>query len=192
MSENNEEMIKVTYNRLEVKEFPSGTTLKQISKSFQHHYEYEILVAKVDNEITELCDPITKRCNVDFFDRSSSLGYNAYRTSAIFMMIVAVKNLYGEETRLLVDHSLDKGVYCRILDTEITDDIVENIEAEMRKISRTNYLFKKISVSRADAIKYYKSKHQDDKVNVLKYISNTFGVGICYNNNIPYVWLSKG
>ena len=31
-----EKKVKVTYNKLEVKEFPIGTSLKQISKSFQN------------------------------------------------------------------------------------------------------------------------------------------------------------
>jgi Uridine kinase len=169
-----EKTVKVTYNRLEVKEFPIGTTLKQISKSFQHHYGYEILVAKVDNDITELCDVVTKKCTVDFYDRSSSLGYNAYVTSATFMMIVAVRRLYGDEIEVIVDHSMDKGVFCRIEDIEITDEVIDEIEREMRKISREDHLFKKLSVSRADAIKFYKKKNQEDKVNVLKYISNTY------------------
>lgn len=169
-----EKTVKVTYNRLEVKEFPIGTTLKQISKSFQHHYGYEILVAKVDNDITELCDQITKKCTVDFYDRSTPLGYNAYATSATFMMIVAIKHLYGENTEVIVDHSLDKGVYCTIEGMEITEEMTDNIELEMRKISREDYMFKKLSVSRADAVKFYKKMNQPDKVNVLKYISNTY------------------
>ena len=53
--------IKVTYHQLEVKEFPVGTTLQQISKSFQHYYDYDILVARVDNDIAELCDPVMKK-----------------------------------------------------------------------------------------------------------------------------------
>lgn len=170
----NEKTIKVTYNRLEVKEFPVGTTLKQISKSFQPHYGYEILVAKVDNDITELCDVVTKKCTVDFYDRSSPLGYNAYATSGTFMMIVAVKHLFGEDVEVIVDHSMDKGVYCRIDGIEVTDEVTYDIEKEMRKISREDYLFKKLSVSRADAIKFYKKKNQEDKVKVLKYISNTY------------------
>jgi len=174
MSDNLEKMITVTYNRMDVKEFPVGTTLKQIARSYQHYYDYEILVAKVDNDITELSEPVNKRCNVDFFDRSSSLGYNAYRTSAIFMLIVAIKNLYGEETKVLVDHSLDRGVFCKLIDIECTDEIIKDIDTEMRKISRADYLFKKISVARVDAIKYYKNRHRQDKADILKYISNTY------------------
>ena len=35
-----EKKVKVTYNKLEVKEFPVGTSLKQISKSFQNYFDY--------------------------------------------------------------------------------------------------------------------------------------------------------
>lgn len=169
-----EKMVKVTYNKLEVKEFPIGTTLKQISKSFENYFDYDILVAKVDNDITELSDVVTKRCNINFYDRSSYIGYSAYTTGAIFMMIVAVKRLFGEQTEVIVEHSIDKGVFCSIEGVDLEGDMVEDIEAEMRKISREDHQFKKLSVSRVDAIKYFKKKQRIDKVNVLKYISNTY------------------
>jgi len=169
-----EKTIKITYNKMEVKEFPMGTTLKQISKSFENYFDYEILIAKVDNDITGLNDIITKRCDISFYDRSSYLGYSAYTTGAIFMMIVAVKRLFGEDTEVFVQHSLDKGVFCSIDGIELDEGMTDDIEMEMRKISREDHLFKKLSVSRVDAIKYFKNKKRLDKVNVLKYISNTY------------------
>ena len=169
-----EKKVKVTYNKLEVKEFPVGTSLKQISKSFQNYFDYEILVAKVDNDITELGDVVTKKCNVNFFDRSSYLGYSAYTTGALFMMIVAVRRLLGEDVHVIVEHSLDKGVFCSITNMKLDESLINDIESEMRRLNREDHLFKKISVSRADAIKYFKKKNRMDKVGVLKYISNTY------------------
>ena len=169
-----EKKVKVTYNKLEVKEFPIGTSLKQISKSFQNYFDYEILVAKVDNDITELGDVVTKKCNVNFFDRSSYLGYSAYTTGALFMMIVAVRRLLGEDVHVIVEHSLDKGVFCSITNMKLDESLINDIESEMRRLNREDHLFKKISVSRADAIKYFKKKNRMDKVGVLKYISNTY------------------
>ncbi len=169
-----EKTVQVIYHQLEVKEFPVGTTLKQVSKSFGHNYPYDILVAKVDNDIVELGDSITKKCSVDFFDRSSALGYSVYTASAMFMMIVAVKHLFGEEKEVYIDHSIDFGVFCRIDGVEITEEVAHDIEEEMHKIYRDDYLFKKVSVSRIDAIQYYKKKKKMDKVRVLKYISNTY------------------
>ena len=169
-----EKKVKVTYNKLEVKEFPIGTSLKQISKSFQNYFDYEILVAKVDNDITELGDVVTKKCNVNFFDRSSYLGYSAYTTGALFMMIVAVRRLLGEDVHVIVEHSLDKGVFCSITNMKLDESLINDIESEMRRLNREDHLFKKISVSRADAIKYFKKKNRMHKVGVLKYISNTY------------------
>ncbi len=166
--------VKVTYHQLEEKEFPVGTTLKQISKCFQQYYDYDILVSKVDNDIVELGDQITKNCNVDFFDRSSTLGYNVYMASAMFMMVVAIKHLFGDNQEVFIDHSIDYGVFCRLKDKEVDEEMVASIEREMKKIYRDDYLFKKLSVSRVDAIQYYKKKGRLDKVNVLKYISNTY------------------
>lgn len=169
-----EKMVKVTYNNFEVKEIPVGTTLKQISKSFDNYFDYDILVAKVDNDIVELSEMITKKCNINFYDRSSYIGYSAYTTGAIFVMIVAVKRLFGDQTEVMVQHSIDKGVFCSVEGVELDDEMVDDIEKEMRKISREDHLFKKLSVSRVDAIKYFKKKNRMDKVNVLKYISNTY------------------
>lgn len=167
-------MIKVTYNNLEVKEFKEGTTLKEISDSFRHYYNYDILVAKVDNELTDLSDEINKKCNVEFFDRSSSVGNSVYFTSANFMMILAVRNILGPDAKVIIEHSLDKGIYCVVENAIINKAIVKKIETEMQKISKEDYLYTKMSVSRIDAMKYFRKKKQFDKVNVLKYISNTY------------------
>ena len=56
----------------------------------------------------------------------------------------------------------------------ITKSIVKRLEDEMKRIVSMNYKFEKFSVSRTDAIKYFQSKGQHDKVSVLKYISNTY------------------
>ena len=47
-------------------------------------------------------------------------------------------------------------------------------EEKMKEISKTDYIINKVSVSRFDAIKFFKKKKQEDKVKVLKYISNSY------------------
>lgn len=170
----NDKMIKVTYNNLEVKEFKEGTTLREISESFKQNYAYDILVAKVDNDITDLSDEINKKCNVEFYDRSSRIGNSIYFASANFMMILAVRNVLGPDARVIIEHSLDKGVYCVIENAIINKSILKKVEDEMHKIREADYIFTKMSVSRLDAIKYFKKRKQIDKVNVLRYISNTY------------------
>ena len=56
-----EKIIKVEYKDKVIKEYPIDTQLVQIAQDFQHEYAYPILVAKVDNDIVELNDKITKK-----------------------------------------------------------------------------------------------------------------------------------
>ena len=167
-------MIKVNYKDIEELEFEAGVTLKEISEKFKNHYNYPILIGMVDNDITELTEEITRSCKVDFFDRSSSLGNSTYGRTTQFMLVVAVKELYGESVDVVIDFSIDKGYYCEIRGVEIDKPDVKKIEEKMKEISKQDYIINKLSVSRFDAIKYFKQKKQNDKAKVLKYISNTY------------------
>ncbi len=165
---------KVTYRGNEVIEFEEGTTFKEISEHFKHNYNYDILVAKVDNDLTDLSDTLKKRCTIDFFDRSSSVGNSIYIRGAIFILILAVRNILGEDVDVVTEHSIDRGIYCTINGAKINKDIINKIYKEMKSITEEDYIFTKLSVSRLDAIKYFKKQNKLDKVNVLKYISNTY------------------
>lgn len=166
--------IKVNYRDLETLEFAAGTTLLEISKKFSRNYNYPILVGKVDNDIVELSEQINRSCYVDFLDRSSMVGNGIYGRTSQFILIVAVKKILGEQAELIIHHSIDKGYYCEIINSDVDKGTIRKIEQEMINISKNNYIINKVSVSRIDAIKYFKKKKQIDKVRVLKYISNTY------------------
>ena len=165
---------KVTFRGNEVVEFEDGTTYKAISEHFKHNYNYDILVAKVNNNLVDLSDTLNKRCNIDFYDRSTSVGSNVYMRSARFILILAVRNILGPTAEIITEHSMDRGIFCTIRNAKINKDIVNKIYKEMKAIVEDDYVFTKLSVSRLDAIKYFKKINQMDKVNVLKYISNTY------------------
>lgn len=166
--------LKVTFRGNETLEFEEGTTYQEISEYFKHHFNYNILAAQVDNDIVDLSDTLKKRCNIDFFDRSSALGNSIYARSARFILILAVRNVLGEDVKVITEHSMDHGVYCTIEGAEINKEVISKVLKEMKEIVKENYLFTKLSVSRLDAIKYFRKMKQMDKVKVLKYISNTY------------------
>lgn len=166
--------IKINYRDIETIEFNSSVTLKEISEKFQNKYNYPILVGMVDNNVTELGETITRSCRVDFFDRSSGLGNGIYGRTTQFMLIVAIKKVLGEDTEAIIDYSIDKGYYCEIQNVDIDKPVLKKIEAKMKELCKQDYIINKVSVSRFDAIKFFKQKKQIDKVKVLKYISNSY------------------
>lgn len=165
---------KVTYKDGNSYEFEEGVTYKEISEEFKNDHTYSILAARVDNDLVDLSETLKKKCNIEFLDRSDSVGNTIYTNSAVFILILAIKNLYGANINVNINHSLDHGVYCTIDNMKVNKSIIDEIKDEMDKIVKDNYLFTKISVYRLDAIRYFKKLKKYDKVNLLKYISNTY------------------
>ncbi len=166
-------MIKIECKNI-IKEYPENTPLSEVANSFQSGYNFPIMVAKVDNVIEELAYNISRKCNIDFYDRSSTFGHTVYSHGVHFLMIVAMKKVLGNDAEVIIQHSIDKGVYCEILNKEINKEIIKQIESKMYELVEQDYNFIKLSVSRKDAMDFFRKKKQFDKVNVFKYISNTY------------------
>jgi len=168
-----EKLVNVKYNH-RTYHYEESTSLYDISKDFQKYYNYPILLARTDNDLRELHEPIGKSCTLQFYDRSSEIGHNIYMSSVDFVLILAAKRVLGKDVEIKIEHSIDKGVYCEITNRNIDKSTVRKIEKEMKDIQEQDILFKKLSVDRIDAINYYRRNDQLDKVNSLKYISNSY------------------
>lgn len=166
--------INVNYKDLEIKTYNPNTSFLEISKDFRKYYNYPILIAKVDNHITYLNEVVTRDCKISFYDRSSNVGNSVYENTVHFMMIVAIKKLLGLDAEVVIEHSMDNGVYCELINRDVDIDIIRKIEAKMHELTADDLAITKVNVSRIDAMQYFMRKKQFDKVKVLKYISNTF------------------
>jgi len=171
-----EKMVKVNFRDLETKEFAVGTSFNEISKSFAHYFNYPILIANANNNVVELSDTLTHKCNVEFFDRSSSEGNSIYGRSLQFILFLAVRRVLGKESEVIVENSIDKGFYCELYGAKehIDKSTISDIANEMKNIVKEDLTFTKLSVSRVDAIEFFKQSNREDKVKALKYISNTY------------------
>jgi uridine kinase len=167
-------LIKINFRGIETKEFLQGTTLEEISDSFKKHFNYPILIGKINNHLLELNHTVESSCEVDFIDRSSEIGATVNAHSIQFLLVLAVKKILGYDTDVKIENSLDNGVYCEIENVEIDKPLLKKIESKMNEIKDINLKYTKVSVSRLDAIEFYKKKKNIDKVKMLKYISNSF------------------
>lgn len=166
--------ISINFRDLETIEVDAGTTLQEIAKHFKHYFNYPILVGKVDNHITSLNEIITRSAKIDLYDLSTGLGNEVYGRTCQFLLVVAVKKLFGDDANLVIEYSIDKGFYCEIEGVKFDKPLLNDLENEIKKLVKLDLIINKVSVSRYDAIKYFKGKKQIDKVKVLKYISNSY------------------
>ena len=85
--------IKINFRDLETKEFDPEVSLLEVSKNFAHYFSYPILAGRIDSDLVELNDKLTRSYKVDFYDRSSYVGNSIYGTTLSFILVTAVKKL---------------------------------------------------------------------------------------------------
>lgn len=166
-------LITVTYKGKEEKKYPVGITLKEISKDFSKYYKYPVLISEVNNNIRELNEEVLKNIDVDFFDRTSNVGLSTYGRTLQFILVYALKRI-NARAKLRIENSIDKGFYCEVSGIELNKPLINALQKEMEKIVLEKWEIIKFNVRRQDAIEYFAKRKMADKVNVLKYISNSY------------------
>ena len=165
--------IKIKYKNKYLTDIVSGTSLYEISKHVKEDFKYEIIGAKKNNQIVDLSKEITENTAIEFYDRSSTICNRIYSRSLEFLTIVAGYEVLDEKSDILINYSLDNGIYCEVIGQRLTSRTVMLLEEKMHELSKARLPYTKSIVSRFDAIKYFEKAGRMDKVNSLNYTSNT-------------------
>lgn len=163
--------LSITINN-EVIEVDYGTTLESLSKNYQGNYKYEIIVAKVNGIYKELSETITKNCKIEFFDLTDRGANQIYLNGLIYVAIYSFKKLFGNSNDIKVNHSLDKGIYIEST-IKLTIEDIKNLELKMKEVIDKNIPILRLTVSRLEAIDYFKSINDNIKSEIMKYITST-------------------
>ena len=186
------EKVKVTYLGKSYM-YPKDITLEDISKDFQKNYSETIIMAEVNGRPCELNYKVTDDVTVDFFDLTSPTGNRVYESGLIFVLEKACLNMLNSEIE--VKYSIDKGIYIKTY-KKITKEDLDKVSREMKEIVKRDLPIQKNLVNRLEAIDYYKSTKNYDKVNVLKYSVNTnvnlYRLMDIYNYFFSYLPVSTG
>lgn len=150
--------------------YSKGITLLDISKDFQKDYSNRIIIAIVDGTITELNQKVLNNSTIEFYDVNSYVGNKVYESGVLFILIKSFKDVLN--STIIVEHSIDKGLYIKS-DKKINDLIIEKIKNRMNELINKDIPIEKLLINRKDAINYYEKINEKDKVNILKYNTNT-------------------
>lgn len=155
-------------------EIYKGTTLLELSKSYQSKFKYPIILGRVDFKYRELSYIIEESCDIEFFDLKKSLANKVYINGLIYVMIYAVKELFGNNSDIKVLHSIDKGIYIETVNFSLDDNNLKLINDKMIDIIKSNMPLTRVSTSRNDAIEYFKKIGDYTKVGILQYNVNSY------------------
>ena len=161
-------MVKVTLKDDVVKEFQSGTTVMDIAKSIGMGLYKAACLAKIDGETCDLRTPVTKDCHVEILTFDDEDGKKAFWHTTSHILAQAVKRLYPS-AKLAIGPSIANGFYYDFdVDFSFTPEILEKIEAEMKKIVKENIPLEKFALSADEALKLMEEKDEPYKVEFIK------------------------
>ena len=153
-------MVKVTLKDDVVKEFQSGTTVMDIAKSIGMGLYKAACLAKIDGETCDLRTPVTKDCHVEILTFDDEDGKKAFWHTTSHILAQAVKRLYPS-AKLAIGPSIANGFYYDFdVDFSFTPEILEKIEAEMKKIVKENIPLEQFDLSADEALKLMEEKDE--------------------------------
>lgn len=144
--------------------FENEVTLFEAAKKISNSLAKDVLVAKVDGELTDIRNNITDGTQVEFFTKADKEGLFTLRHTAAHVMAQAIQHLYPG-TKFAIGPAIDDGFYYDLESDHVfsQEDFVA-IEKEMAKISKANLPIEKKILSRNEALEFFRNRNQDYKV----------------------------
>lgn len=149
-----------------------GTTLNELAAYYDGDDKDDIILAFVDGKLSELGNIIEKDCKIEFLTITSDSGYKTYTRGMIFLLVKSVFDVIGRDNieRFVVKFSLGTGYYCEYKGkTELTQDILNNIDEKMRALVTQDIPFGKKSVGTDYAIDLFRKYGMYDKEKLFNY-----------------------
>ena len=166
------ETIKVKIND-QVYDYSKDITINEIYKEHQSKYKFPIILAKVNGRLKELSSKLTDDSTIEFIDLTVKEGNRVHVNGLIFVLQYAVRKLYGQNAKIVVQHSLDKGVYIQT-SFKLTEEKLENIKLVMKEIIKKDMPITKVTIDRNEARKYFRDIGDEVKAGILKYNTNNY------------------
>ncbi|MBV4421215.1 threonine--tRNA ligase [Clostridium tyrobutyricum] len=161
-------MIKIFLKDGKTIEVEKGSKVAEIASKLSISLGKKALGAKLNGKVVELMQAVDEECKLEILTFEDDEGKKILRHTASHILAQAVKRLYPD-VKLAIGPSIDNGFYYD-LDAEFsfTPELLEKIEAEMKKIVKENEKLERFELPRDEAIKLMKEKDEPYKVKLIE------------------------
>ena len=149
--------IKITLPDGSVKEFPAGSSTKDVAASIAKSLEKAGLAGKFNGELVDYTRPLHEDGTLEIVTEKHEDALGILRHSTAHLMAQAIKRLFPE-VKFGVGPAIETGFYYDT-DTEetISEDDLEAIEKEMKKITSESLPIVRDELSRKEALELFKN-----------------------------------
>ncbi|MBL6612101.1 MAG: threonine--tRNA ligase [Flavobacteriaceae bacterium] len=183
-------MIKVTLPDGAVKEVSKGTTPFQVAQSISEGLARNVISASYNQKTIETSTPLEIDGTLTLYTWNDDEGKKAFWHSSAHLLAQAIEQLYPG-VNLTIGPAIEQGFYYDIDFKEhaISEKDFAAIEKRALEIAREKHEFKMRSVSKADALDFYKTQDNPFKVEL---IENLIDGDITFCDHSDFTDLCRG
>ncbi len=162
-------MINITFPDGTIKKMKGGTTSMDIAMGISDGLARNVLSATVNDEVWDLNRPIYEDCNIKLNTWSDADGKSCFWHSSAHLLAEALEFFYPG-IQFGIGPSIETGFYYDIdlNGYSISSDDFEKIEAKIKELAKEKNKFIRSDISKKDAIRYFKNKGDNLKLELLE------------------------
>lgn len=166
-------MIKVTLPDGAVKEVSKGTTPFEVAQSISEGLARNVVSASYNQKTIETSTPLETDGTLTLYTWNDDEGKKAFWHSSAHLLAQAIEQLYPG-VNLTIGPAIEQGFYYDIDFKEhaISEKDFAAIEKRALEIAREKHEFKMRSVSKADALDFYKTQDNPFKVELIENLTD--------------------
>ena len=193
-------MIKITLPDGSVKEFAKNSTPIDVAKSISEGLARNVISASFNNVTVESTTELGEDGTLTLYTWNSDEGKKTFWHSSAHVLAQAILSLYPK-AKLTIGPAIENGFYYDVDfgDTSISESNFKQLEDKMIEFARQKFEFNMRSVSKADALSYYKEQNNEFKVELIENLTDgeiTFCdhadfTDLCRGGHIPNTGIIK-
>ncbi|ALM21634.1 threonyl-tRNA synthetase [Nonlabens sp. MIC269] len=193
-------MINITLPDGSIKQMESGSTPMDVAMSISQGLARNVISASYNGKKVETKTQLTEDGNLILYTFKDKEGKEAFWHSTSHVMAQAIEELFPGVS-LTIGPAIDNGFYYDIdfKEHSISESDIPKIEAKMLEIARGKHEFEMRSVSKEDALDFYKKQNNEYKVELIENLEDgtiTFCdhdsfTDLCRGGHIPNTGIIK-
>lgn len=154
-------------------EYVKGIKVKEVLQNLPKETKDDIILLKYNNKKVDLDTELKKSGTMQIYDINTPEGNRIYERGLLYLFEYSASEVLPKETKIVIKHSIDKGVFCKI-EPAPNDNQVLEIKKHMKELVTKNLPITKVDTTKTDAVEYFKSIKREDKVKTLFYSTSNY------------------
>ncbi|WP_055666998.1 threonine--tRNA ligase [Desnuesiella massiliensis] len=161
-------MFKITLKDGSIKEYNEPKAIIDIAKDISEGLARVATAGLINGEVEDLRFVVKEDCNLSILTFEDEEGKKAFRHTAAHMLAQAVKRVFPN-TKLAIGPAIEDGFYYDFdVEKPFSQEDLDHIEEEMRKIAKEDLAIERFELPREEALALMKEKEELYKVELIE------------------------